>query len=153
MKRVLGLGYRDPEGVRYVLGQIAEEQKLWPRAIEWYESIETGDHVMPARMRTANAIAKQGKLEEARAFLRRVAEENPEDAVQLTVVQRRLKLADAGRIQIDRERHVGLERYQLAAVHRGRPHLHQVLAALGFAPSEAASIQLYIRQPDCQPCR
>ena len=28
MKRVLGLGYRDPEGVRYLLGQIAEEQKL-----------------------------------------------------------------------------------------------------------------------------
>jgi tetratricopeptide (TPR) repeat protein len=96
MKRVLGLGYRDPEGVRYVLGQIAEEQKLWPRAIEWYESIATGDHVMPARMRTANAIAKQGKLDEARAFLKRVAAENPEDAVQLTVAEAQL-LRDAQR--------------------------------------------------------
>jgi tetratricopeptide (TPR) repeat protein len=96
MKRVLGLGYRDPEGVRYVLGQIAEEQKLWPRAIEWYQSIETGDHVMPARMRTANAIAKQGKLDEARAFLKRVADENPEDAVQLTVAEAQL-LRDAQR--------------------------------------------------------
>jgi tetratricopeptide (TPR) repeat protein len=96
MKRVLGLGYRDPEGVRYVLGQIAEEQKLWPRAIEWYESIETGDHVMPARMRTANAIAKQGKLDEARAFLKRVADENPEDTVQLTVAEAQL-LRDAQR--------------------------------------------------------
>lgn len=96
MKRVLGLGYRDPEGVRYVLGQIAEEQKLWPRAIEWYESIATGDHVMPARMRTANAIAKQGKLDEARAFLKRVAAENPEDAIQLTVAEAQL-LRDAQR--------------------------------------------------------
>ncbi|HEV2431656.1 MAG TPA: tetratricopeptide repeat protein [Burkholderiales bacterium] len=96
MKRVLGLGYRDPEGVRYVLGQIAEEQKLWSRAIEWYESIATGDHVMPARMRTANAIAKQGKLDEARAFLKRVAAENPEDAVQLTVAEAQL-LRDAQR--------------------------------------------------------
>jgi tetratricopeptide (TPR) repeat protein len=96
MKRVLGLGYRDPEGVRYVLGQIAEEQKLWPRAIEWYQSIETGDHVMPARMRTANAIAKQGKLDEARAFLKRVADENPEDTVQLTVAEAQL-LRDAQR--------------------------------------------------------
>jgi tetratricopeptide (TPR) repeat protein len=96
MKRVLGLGYRDPEGVRYVLGQIAEEQKLWPRAIEWYQSIETGDHVMPARMRTANAFAKQGKLDEARAFLKRVADENPEDAVQLTVAEAQL-LRDAQR--------------------------------------------------------
>lgn len=96
MKRVLSLGYRDPEGVRYVLGQIAEEQKLWPRAIEWYESIGTGDHVMPARMRTANAIAKQGKLDEARAFLKRVAAENPEDVVQLIVAEAQL-LRDAQR--------------------------------------------------------
>ena len=59
--------------MRYLLGQIAEDQKLWPRAIEWYDSIERGDHVLPARMRTANAIAKQGKLDEARAYLKRVA--------------------------------------------------------------------------------
>ena len=96
MKRVLGLNYRDPEGVRYVLGQIAEEQKLWPRAIEWYESIQSGDHVMPARMRTANAIAKQGKLDEARAFLKRVATDNPEDEVQLTVAEAQL-LRDANK--------------------------------------------------------
>ena len=96
MKRVLGLGYRDPEGVRYLLGQMAEEQKLWPRAIEWYESIQDGDHVMPARMRTANAIAKQGKLDEARAFLKRVAADHPEDQVQLTVAEAQL-LRDAHR--------------------------------------------------------
>lgn len=96
MKRVLGLGYRDPEGVRYLLGQIAEEQKLWPRAIEWYQSIESGDHFMPARMRTANAIAKQGRLDEARAFLKRVAADHPEDQVQLTVAEAQL-LRDAQR--------------------------------------------------------
>ena len=96
MKRVLGLGYRDPEGVRYLLGQMAEEQKLWPRAIEWYKSIETGDHVMPARMRTAHAMAKQGKLDEARAFLRRVAADNPEDEIQLLVAEAQL-LRDAHR--------------------------------------------------------
>jgi tetratricopeptide (TPR) repeat protein len=96
MKRVLGLGYRDPEGVRYLLGQMAEEQKLWPRAIEWYESIAAGDHVLPARMRIANAIAKQGKLDEARAFLQRVAAEHPEDQVQLTVAEAQL-LRDANR--------------------------------------------------------
>ena len=96
LKRVLGLEYRDPEGVRYLLGQVAEEQKQWPRAIEWYESIQSGDHVMPARMRTANALAKQGKLDEARAYLKRVAAENPEDAVQVTVAEAQL-LRDAQR--------------------------------------------------------
>ena len=67
MKRV-SAELRDPDAVRYLLGQIAEEQKLWPRAIEWYESIQGSDHVLPARMRTANAIAKQGKLDEACAL-------------------------------------------------------------------------------------
>ncbi|HWM43650.1 MAG TPA: tetratricopeptide repeat protein [Burkholderiales bacterium] len=94
MKRVLGLNYRDPEGVRYLLGQIAEDQKQWPRAIEWYDSIQSGDHVVPARLRTANAIAKQGKLDEARAYLKRVAAENPEDQVQLLVAEAQL-LRDA----------------------------------------------------------
>ena len=96
MKRVLGLNYRDPEGVRYVLGQIAEQQKLWPQAITWFESIDAGEHALPARMRTANALAKQGKLDEARAFLQRVAADNPGDSVQLIVAEAQL-LRDASR--------------------------------------------------------
>ncbi|MSQ49446.1 MAG: tetratricopeptide repeat protein, partial [Betaproteobacteria bacterium] len=67
LKRLLELGFRDANSVRYTLGQIAEEQKDWPRAIEWYQAIQRGEQALPARMRTANAIAKQGKLEEARA--------------------------------------------------------------------------------------
>ena len=96
MKRVLGLNYRDPDGVRYLLGQIAEEQKQWPQAIGWYEAIKDSDHELPARMRTANAIAKQGKLDEALAFLRRVADDRPEDEAQLIVAEAQL-LRDANR--------------------------------------------------------
>src|SRR5688572_21425211 len=96
IKRVLDLGYRDPDQARYLLGQIAEEQKQWPRAVEWYESIQDGDHVMPARMRTANAIAKQGRLDEARAFLKRVAADNPDERAQLLVAEAQL-LRDAQR--------------------------------------------------------
>jgi tetratricopeptide (TPR) repeat protein len=98
MKRLLGLGYRDVNGVRYVLGQIAEEQKQWPQAVQWYDGISDGEHLLPARMRTANAIAKQGKLDEARAFLKRVAADNPEDEAQLTVTEAQL-LREAHRNQ------------------------------------------------------
>ena len=90
MKRLLGMRYRDPNGVRYLLGQINEEQKRWPEAIRWYEQIAEGDHAMPARMRTAGAIAKQGKLPQARAYLRRVAGNNPDQEVQLTVAEAQL---------------------------------------------------------------
>ena len=70
LKRLLEMGFRDPEGVRYTLGQAAEEQKKWQEARKWYGSIERGDQVLPARLRIANVMAKQGRLEEALAYLR-----------------------------------------------------------------------------------
>jgi len=85
MKRLLDLGYRDANAVRYTLGQIAEEQKDWAQAIEWYKAIPRGEYAMPARMRTAHAIAKQGRLDEARSFLRRVGADHPGEQVQLLV--------------------------------------------------------------------
>ena len=90
MKRLLGLDYPDANRVRYVLGQIAEEQKHWPQAVQWYERIAAGEHLLPARLRTANAIAKQGKLDEAREFLKRVAADNPGEQAQLTVAEAQL---------------------------------------------------------------
>jgi Flp pilus assembly protein TadD len=96
MKRLLGMGYRDTNGVRYLLGQMAEEQKHWSDAIQWYDSIQEGDHLLPARMRTAGAIAKQGKLDAARAFLRSVSADHPGERVQLLVAEAQL-LRDANR--------------------------------------------------------
>jgi tetratricopeptide (TPR) repeat protein len=90
MKRLLDLGYRDANAVRYTLGQIAEEQKEWPRAIEWYKAIQRGELALPARMRTANVIAKQGKLEEARAYLRGVATTSEAQRVQLLMAEAQL---------------------------------------------------------------
>ena len=72
LTRLLEVGFRDPNGLRFTLAQLAEEQKDWPRAIGWYDSIKRGEHAMPARMRTANALAKQGKIDEARKYLQSV---------------------------------------------------------------------------------
>ncbi len=90
MKRLLEIGYRDANSARYTLGQIAEEQKDWERAIEWYKTIQRGEHAMPARVRTANAIAKQGKLDEARAYLRAVNTTAEPQRVQLLVAESQL---------------------------------------------------------------
>jgi tetratricopeptide (TPR) repeat protein len=72
LTKLLEIGFRDPNGLRFTLAQVAEEQKDWPRAIGWYDSIKRGEHAMPARLRTANALAKQGKLDEARKYLQAV---------------------------------------------------------------------------------
>ena len=88
--------YRDQDGARYILGQIAEEKKDWGQAIKWYGDIQDGEHLVPARLRTANAIAKQGKLDAARDFLRKAADESPGQEVQFTVAEAQL-LREANR--------------------------------------------------------
>jgi tetratricopeptide (TPR) repeat protein len=98
MKRLLSLNYRDADGVRYVLGQIAEDQKRWPQAIKWYETIGEGEHQLAAQMRIANAMAKQGKLDEARGYLKRVAADNPGEEAQIVVAEAQL-LREANRNQ------------------------------------------------------
>ncbi len=98
MKTLLGMKYRDPDGVRYILGQIAEAQKDWPRAIEWYDGIKDGEHELAARLRTASVMAKEGKLDDARGYLHRVAADNPDQQVQITVAEAQL-LRDAKRYQ------------------------------------------------------
>ncbi len=94
MKRLLDLGYRDANAVRYTLGQIAEEQKEWARAIDWYKVIDRGEYAMPARTRAAHAIAKQGRLGEARAYLRSADVQGEAQRVQLLVAESQL-LRDA----------------------------------------------------------
>jgi tetratricopeptide (TPR) repeat protein len=98
MKRLLDLGPRDPNGVRYVLGQIAEERKDWERAIDWYKAIQRGEHALPARMRTAQAMSKQGRLDEARAYLHAVSAAGEGERVQLIIAESQL-LRDANQHQ------------------------------------------------------
>ena len=93
LTRLLDVGFRDPNGLRFTLAQLAEEQKDWPRAIGWYDSIKRGEHAMPARMRTANALAKQGKIDEARKYLQQVNAGEGE-RVQLQIAEAQL-LRDA----------------------------------------------------------
>jgi Flp pilus assembly protein TadD len=94
MKRLLDMGYRDPNAARYTLGQIAEERKDWGKAIDWYGTIQRGEYALSSRVRTANAIAKQGKLDDARAYLRAVKVAGEPQRVQLLVAESQL-LRDA----------------------------------------------------------
>ena len=89
LRRLLDTGFRDPNGVRFTLGQAAEEQKKWDDAIGWYESIQRGEHFLPARMRAAGVMAKQGRLAEARKYLRAQGADG-EQGVQLLIAEAQL---------------------------------------------------------------
>jgi Flp pilus assembly protein TadD len=89
LKRLLDLGFRDPNGVRFTLGQVAEEQKNWQAATDWYLSIQSGEHYLPSRLRTAGVMAKAGRLAEAREFLRTVSASG-EQRIQLLIAEAQL---------------------------------------------------------------
>lgn len=97
MERLLELDYRDVNNVRYTLGQIAEEQKDWAKAIRWYETVGAGQQSMAAQLRVANVMAKQGKLDEARAYLRGIVVKDEQQKVQILVAEAQI-LREANRL-------------------------------------------------------
>lgn len=72
LSRLLQTRFRDKDGVRFTLGQLAEEKKDFPGALKWYSQIESGQQFIPSRLRYAQILSKQGKLDEAREYLRKV---------------------------------------------------------------------------------
>ncbi|MFO1318664.1 MAG: tetratricopeptide repeat protein [Burkholderiales bacterium] len=72
LKKALDLNYRDPDTVRFYLGQIAEERKDLDGALGWYGQVQQGDQVVPAAARYALILARQQKFAEARSYLKGV---------------------------------------------------------------------------------
>lgn len=84
LKRALDLGYKDPDAVRLYLGQVEEERKRYDAALQWYASVRPGEQYINAQARYASILAKQGRLEDARAHLRQVKARNSQQRIQLT---------------------------------------------------------------------
>ncbi len=96
LKRLLDTGFRDPNTVRYTLGQIAEERKNYPVARDWYRSIARGEHFISSRLRYAQTLSREGKLDEARNFLKTQGGAAEGQQPQFVIAEAQL-LRDAGR--------------------------------------------------------
>ena len=86
--------YRDKDGVRLYLGQVAEERKNLPEALRWYGEVGEGEQYVQAQIRYAQVLARQGKLDEARGRLQQAAAKNGQQRVQLILAEAQL-LRDA----------------------------------------------------------
>lgn len=87
--------FREPNTLRVYLGQIAEQQKRLPEALEWYSSVGSGDQFLPAQIRLASVLGRQGRLEQAREHLRSVSASSNRERVQLLLAEAQL-LREAG---------------------------------------------------------
>jgi tetratricopeptide (TPR) repeat protein len=85
--------YKDPDAIRYYLGQTNEERKRPDEALRWFGSVNGGEQYVPARSRYAAILARQGKLTEARRYLQDAAR-NAQQRVQFTQAEAQL-LRDA----------------------------------------------------------
>src|SRR5581483_3934677 len=94
LKRLLQGSYRDKNGVRLYLGQIAEDRKKLPEALRWYGEITDGEHYLAAQIRSAQVLSKQGKLAAARERLHQTEPQNGQQRVQLVLAEAQL-LRDA----------------------------------------------------------
>ena len=83
LKRVLEMDYKDPDAVRFHLGQINEERKRYDEAANWYLSVEEGEQYVLAHARYAFMLAKQGKLAQAREHLQKLEPQNDAQRVQI----------------------------------------------------------------------
>ncbi len=98
LMRVLELNYKDPDVVRYYLGQLSEERQRYDEALKWYGQVAQGEQYINARSRYAGVLAKQGKLPEAREHLRQATASSNQQRTQLTQAEAQL-LRDAADYQ------------------------------------------------------
>jgi tetratricopeptide (TPR) repeat protein len=83
LRRVLDLGYKDVDAVRFQLGQVNEELKREHEAARWYRAVEGGDQYAAAHARYALMLARQSRVEQARSYLRELQPRDDAQRVQL----------------------------------------------------------------------
>jgi tetratricopeptide (TPR) repeat protein len=95
LKRFVEVGRGDLDPARFYLGQIADQAGRPDEALEWYDQVAAGEHAMPAKVRAAQVLLRQNKLDEARERLAAARGVAPGDE-RLVVAEAQL-LRDAGR--------------------------------------------------------
>lgn len=95
-RRLLELNYGNPNLLRFYLGQIAEEARQPEEALDWYGKVMPGEQYLPAVSRAATILARQGRIEDGRALLRKAALAVPRERQTLLIAEAQM-LAEVGR--------------------------------------------------------
>lgn len=90
------MGARGHTQAYLLLSQIAERRGQLPAARDWLDRIEGGDALEVVQVRRAMLLAREGRLDEARALLRGLPESSPADTRRKLLTEAQL-LRDLGR--------------------------------------------------------
>jgi len=94
LREMVSSGHAESDKARFFLGQIAADAGRWDEALQWFAAVGRGEHYFPARLQGARALAKQGRLAEARAFLTASEATTPQERAQRALAEAQL-LRDA----------------------------------------------------------
>ena len=94
LKHLVTLDVPDKSAPYYYLGQVAEEGRRYDEALAYYQQVGAGEHYLPAQIRRAAILSRQGKLDQARNELGAAADRYPQLRVQLSIAEAAL-LRDA----------------------------------------------------------
>ena len=89
LESALTAGFSDPNELRYVLGQLAEERKQPAQAQSWYAQVSAGDNLLPARVRLAQLQSEAGQWQQAIDSLAPLAAD-PQNTVRISLAQARM---------------------------------------------------------------
>jgi tetratricopeptide (TPR) repeat protein len=90
LKRGLELNYRDPDTLRFYIGQSYEERKRYRDAMHWYAQVTDGDQYVAAQARYAFLLGRQNTLAEAREYLQNVKVQSDEQRAMLIQAEAQL---------------------------------------------------------------
>ena len=95
LRRFVELGRGDVNPARFYLGEISEQAGRLDEALVWYDQVGAGEHALQAKVRAAQVLVRQNKLDEARARIAAARAGAPDD-MRLVVAEAQL-LRNAGR--------------------------------------------------------
>jgi tetratricopeptide (TPR) repeat protein len=89
-KKALELDYRDPGMVRFYLGGVYEKTNDIDTAKESYRSVTSGSQYIPAQIKYAILLSREGKTDEAIHYLQRLPAANDQQQAQLIIAEAQL---------------------------------------------------------------
>ncbi len=86
-KKALEFGYKDLNTIRFYLASIYEKTYRLDKAMESFRSVVRGNQFLPAQIRYAYLLSKQGKLSKARKHLQQLPVKNDQQRAHLIVTE------------------------------------------------------------------
>lgn len=97
LRQALAKGGRGQDAVEYFLGQLNEAKEDEADALLHYREVKSGEYQFAANLRVVYLLSKQGKLDEARAYLQQAKPATLTQRVQVVLIEAQM-LRQAGQL-------------------------------------------------------